>query len=127
MQAVLPSMIGSGGGKIVNVSSVAALIGMQNTAAYAAAKGGILGLSRQAAIQDASEKIRVNVLAPGTIETPILGDIPKELYDVMIAGTPAGRLGNPDDVASMALHLHGSGGDLVTGQTFVVDGGGTAH
>jgi len=127
MQAVLPAMMKAGGGKIVNVSSVAALIGMQNTAAYAAAKGGIIGISRQTAIQYAAEKIRVNVIAPGTIETPILGDIPQELYDAMIAGTPAGRLGKPDDVAAMAVHLLGPGGDFITGQTFVIDGGWTAH
>ncbi len=127
MKSVLPSMIESGGGKVVNVSSVAALIGMQNTAAYAAAKGGIIALSRQTAIQYAAEKVLVNVLAPGTIETPILGDIPQELYDAMIAGTPAGRLGKPYDVASMAVHLLGDGGDFITGQTFVIDGGWTAH
>lgn len=127
MQAVLPAMMKAGGGKVVNVSSVAALIGMQNTAAYAAAKGGIIGISRQTAIQYAADKIRVNVIAPGTIETPILGDIPQELYDAMIAGTPAGRLGKPDDVAAMAVHLLGPGGDFITGQTFVIDGGWTAH
>ncbi|UZF45690.1 SDR family NAD(P)-dependent oxidoreductase [Rhodococcus rhodochrous] len=127
MQAVIPAMMKAGGGKVVNVSSVAALIGMQNTAAYAAAKGGIIGISRQTAIQYAAEKIRVNVIAPGTIETPILGDIPQELYDAMIAGTPAGRLGTPDDVAAMAVHLLGPGGDFITGQTFVIDGGWTAH
>ncbi len=127
MQAVIPAMMKAGGGKVVNVSSVAALIGMQNTAAYAAAKGGIIGISRQTAIQYAAEKIRVNVIAPGTIETPILGDIPQELYDAMIAGTPAGRLGTPDDVAAMAVHILGPGGDFITGQTFVIDGGWTAH
>ncbi|MET8431113.1 SDR family NAD(P)-dependent oxidoreductase [Nocardia sp. NPDC004860] len=127
MQAVIPSMIESGGGKIVNVSSVAALIGMQNTAAYAAAKGGIIALSRQTSIQYAADKVRVNVIAPGTIETPILGDIPKELYDAMTAGTPAGRLGQPEDVASLAVHLLSAGGDFIVGQTFVIDGGWTAH
>ncbi|MGW5110664.1 SDR family NAD(P)-dependent oxidoreductase [Nocardia sp. NPDC004123] len=127
MQAVIPSMIESGGGKIVNISSVAALIGMQNTAAYAAAKGGIIALSRQTSIQYAADKVRVNVIAPGTIETPILGDIPKELYDAMIAGTPAGRLGQPEDVASLAVHLLSAGGDFIVGQTFVIDGGWTAH
>lgn len=127
MNAVLPVIIESGGGKVVNVSSVAALIGMPNTAAYAAAKGGIIGLSRQSAIQYASAKIHVNVIAPGTIETPILGDIPAELYDAMIAGTPAGRLGKPADVAAMAVHLLGPGADFMTGQTVVIDGGWTAH
>jgi NAD(P)-dependent dehydrogenase (short-subunit alcohol dehydrogenase family) len=127
MQAVLPTMIAAGGGKIVNISSVAALIGMQNTASYAAAKGGIIGLSRQTAIQYASDDVRVNVIAPGTIETPILGDIPQGLYDSMIAGTPVGRLGKPVDVAAMVVHLLGSGGDFITGQTFVIDGGWTAH
>lgn len=127
MKYVIPGMIASGGGRIVNISSVAAMIGMQNTAAYAAAKGGILGISRQTAIQYAAEKVRVNTISPGTIETPILGDIPQELYDAMIAGTPAGRLGQPSDVASMVVQLLSEHGDFITGQNFVIDGGWTAH
>lgn len=127
MRATLPHMIESGAGNIVNVSSVAGLIGMPNTAGYSASKGAILSLSRQAAMEYAKSNIRVNTISPGTIETPILGDISQETYDVMIAGTPLGKLGKPADVGALAAHLLGPLGEFITGQNFVVDGGWSAN
>jgi NAD(P)-dependent dehydrogenase (short-subunit alcohol dehydrogenase family) len=127
MKHVFPSMIEAGAGRIVNVSSVAGLIGMINVFAYSATKGGVIGMSRQAAVEYAAQGIQINCIAPGVIETPILGDITDELRAVCEANTPVGRLGRPEDVGRMAVHLLGPGGDFITGQVFTVDGGWTAH
>jgi NAD(P)-dependent dehydrogenase (short-subunit alcohol dehydrogenase family) len=127
MRAVFPSMIENGGGRIVNVSSVAGLIGMINVFAYSAAKGGVIGMTRQAAVEYAGKGIQINAICPGIIETPILGDVTDELRQVCETNTPVGRLGRPEDIGRMMVYLLGPGGDFVTGQVFTVDGGWTAH
>lgn len=127
MRAVFPGMIERGGGRIVNVASLAALVGIPNLLAYSAAKGGVVSMSRQAAIEYAAHKILINVVAPGIIETPILGDITDELRAYCSAATPLGRLGRPEDIAAMILHLAGPGGAFVTGHVFPVDGGWAAQ
>jgi NAD(P)-dependent dehydrogenase (short-subunit alcohol dehydrogenase family) len=127
MKTVFPSMIENGGGRIVNIASVAGLIGMINVFAYSAAKGGVIGMSRQAAIEYAAKGIQINAVAPGIIETPILGDVTDELRSVCETNTPVGRLGRPEDIGRMCVYLLGPGGDFVTGQVFTVDGGWTAH
>ncbi|HEX4106574.1 MAG TPA: SDR family NAD(P)-dependent oxidoreductase [Solirubrobacteraceae bacterium] len=127
MRAVMPSMIEAGGGAIVNVSSVAGLVGMVNVFTYSAAKGGVIGMSRQAAVEYAKSGIRVNVICPGIIETPILGDITDELRAHCEAFTPVARLGKPDDIAAMAIHLGKPESAFVTGQVIAVDGGWTAQ
>ena len=127
MHSVFPSMIENGGGRVVNIASVAGLIGMINVFAYSAAKGGVIGMSRQAAVEYAAHGIQINAIAPGIIETPILGDITDELRGVCEANTPVGRLGRPDDIGRMCVYLLGHGGDFATGQVFTIDGGWTAH
>lgn len=127
MRAVIPGMSGNGGGRIVNVASMAGLIGIKNLAAYSAAKGGVISLSRQTAIQYAADNILVNVIAPGIIETPILNDCPDSMKIALKAATPIGRLGRPDEIASMIVHLAGAGGSFITGQVFAIDGGWTAQ
>lgn len=127
MRSVYPHFIESGGGRVVNVASVAGLIGMVNVASYSASKGGLIGLSRQAAIEYAAKKINVNVVCPGIIQTPMLGEISTELYDACVAGTPVGRLGEPADIGHSVIHLLGPGGAFVTGQVLSVDGGWTAQ
>jgi NAD(P)-dependent dehydrogenase (short-subunit alcohol dehydrogenase family) len=127
MRAVLRHFIDNGGGKIVNVASTAGLIGMPDVLAYSAAKGGVIAMSRQVAVQYAAHNIQVNVIAPGVTETPILGNITDELRAVVTAITPVGRLGLPREVATMIVHLLGSTSDFITGQVIAVDGGMTAH
>jgi len=127
MKSVLPSMLDNGGGKIVNVASTAGLIGMPNVVAYSAAKGGVIAMSRQVAIEYAARNIRVNIIAPGVTKTSMLGDITEDLLNMVTAATPAGRLGAPEDPGAMIVYLLGQGSDFITGQVIAVDGGWTAQ
>jgi NAD(P)-dependent dehydrogenase (short-subunit alcohol dehydrogenase family) len=127
MKSVLPSMLDTGGGKIVNVASTAGLIGMPNVVAYSAAKGGVIAMSRQVAIEYAARNIRVNIIAPGVTKTSMLGDITEDLLNMVTAATPAGRLGAPEDPGAMIVYLLGPGSDFITGQVIAVDGGWTAQ
>ena len=127
MQAVINPMLEAGGGKIVNVASTAGLIGMQNTLAYSASKGGVIAMSRQVAIEYAAKNIRVNVVAPGVTQTPMLGDITEELLAQVTAATPAGVLGKPEDVGAAIVFFLSSNSDFVRGQVLAVDGGWTAQ
>lgn len=127
MRAVLRQMLDSGGGKIVNVASTAGLIGMPNVVSYSAAKGGVIAMSRQVAVEFAARNVQVNVVAPGVTETSMLGDITDELRAAVKAATPAGRIGRAEDVATLIVHLLGSTSDFITGQVIPVDGGWTAQ
>jgi NAD(P)-dependent dehydrogenase (short-subunit alcohol dehydrogenase family) len=127
MRSVIRHMLDSGGGKIVNYASTAGLIGMPNVVAYSATKGGVAAMSRQVAIEFASQNIRVNVIAPGVTKTSMLGDITEELLSAVTAATPAGRIGQPEDPANLTVFLLGSTSDFITGQVFPVDGGWTAQ
>lgn len=127
MQSVMQHMLDNGGGKIVNVSSTAGLIGMPNVVSYSAAKGGVIAMSRQVAIEFAARNIRVNVVAPGVTKTSMLGDITEELLTAVTAATPAGRIGEAEDLGSAIVYLLGSTSDFITGQVIPVDGGWTAQ
>ncbi len=127
MRAVIPGMIERGGGAIVNVASVAGLVGMLNVFTYAATKGAVIAMSKQAAIEYAGSKIRINVICPGIIETPILGDITPELKAYCESQTPLARLGQPLDIGVMAVHLARPESSFITGQVIAIDGGWTAQ
>lgn len=127
MRACLPAMIEAGGGAIVNVASVAGLVGMVNVFTYSASKGAVIGMSRQAAVEYASTGVTINVICPGIIATPMLGDITDELRAHCEAATPVGRLGQPHDIAAMLVHLARPESAFITGQTFAIDGGWTAQ
>ena len=114
------------GGSIVNVSSGAGMRGMANLADYVASKHGVIGLTRAAALETARKQIRVNVVCPGTIDTPMLlgfsgGD--RSSMESMGAMSPIGRLGTAEEVAETILWLCSDASSLVTGAVIAVDGG----
>ena len=117
------------GGAIVNTSSVAGLIGLPGIAAYDASKHGIVGLTRTAALEYAQQKIRVNAVCPGAIQTPMLdrfmGGRPGGREE-MVRTEPIGRIGTPEEIASAVVWLCSDKASFVTGQAIAVDGGWTA-
>ncbi len=126
---ILPEMLKQGKGKIVNIASIAGLVGFETSGAYCASKGGIIALTRAMALEYAKNKINVNCIAPGIIKTAMTKDM---LNDPAVkAGfeqaTPYPRLGEPEDIASAALYLASDESDFVTGEVLVVDGGWTVR
>ena len=123
MRALIPGMVTRGAGRIVNVASLAAEVGLPGLAAYTASKAGVAGLTRQAAVEYAGAGLRINALAPGMIETPMIAGNPPEALEAFLEKTPAGRPGQPEEIAEIILFLAGPGAAFITGQTISVDGG----
>lgn len=123
MQAVIPHMQSNGGGKIVNISSLAALKGLENLASYSAAKAGVIGLTQQAALNYAPDNILINAICPGTIDTPILADITPEMRKQNENSHMIKRLGRPAEIAGKMAYFFSEDGDFSTGLTESVDGG----
>ena len=111
------------GGSILNLSSGVATTGLRNRAAYTASKGAILSLTRNMALDYAPDKVRVNCLCPGFVNTPLLATLPPERRARLTALHPLGRLGEPEDIAHMALFLMSDQASWITGQAIAVDGG----
>ncbi len=128
MKHEIPLMLKQGGGAIVNTSSGAGVKGFAGQAAYCAAKYGIVGLSKAAALDYAKSNIRVNVVCPGIIETPMMdrfsGGTP-EGRERVIAQEPVGRMGKPEEIAAAVLWLCSDAASFVTGHAMVIDGGQT--
>lgn len=123
----VPEIAKQGKGKIINTASIAGLVGFQGTSAYCAAKGAVVNLTREMALDLAAQKINVNAIAPGIIKTNMTKDIladPKTANG-MLAQTPIGRLGEPEDIAYLAVYLASDESDFMTGQTIAIDGGWT--
>ena len=128
MKAAIPAMRVAGGGSIINISSVGGLRGRPMTAAYAATKFAIRGMTKCAALEVGHDGIRVNSVHPGSIDTDMtrgaeFADIDKQAYH---AALPIPRVGTPDDVAQVVLFLASDDSRYCTGAEFVVDGGQTA-
>lgn len=130
IQAVLPEMLAQGAGAIINIASVvSSLKGVPNRAAYGASKGAVIGLTKSVAADFAAKGVRCNAICPGTIDTPSLHDRIRQFDDpvaaraAFIARQPLGRLGKPEEVAALAVHLASDEAAFTTGATFVVDGG----
>jgi len=123
----IPGMAARGGGSIVNVASVAALVGLRNRAAYCASKGAVVALTRALAVDHVGDGIRVNAVCPGTVDTPwvhrLVGEAGETLDDLR-ARQAMGRLGTPDEIAEAILYL--AAAEFVTGSVLVIDGGLTA-
>jgi NAD(P)-dependent dehydrogenase (short-subunit alcohol dehydrogenase family) len=122
-RAALRLMEESGGGAIVNMASVAGLAGIPGLAHYGAAKAGIIGFTKSVALEVGAGKIRVNAIAPGLIDTPLVADIPPMLRQVTILRTPLGRMGTPEEIAEVALFLVSDEASFVTGQVVSPNGG----
>jgi NAD(P)-dependent dehydrogenase (short-subunit alcohol dehydrogenase family) len=111
------------GGSILHLSSGVATTGLRNRAAYTASKGAIISLTRNMALDYAADKVRVNCLCPGFVNTPLLATLPPERRARLAALHPLGRLGEPEDIAHMALFLISDQASWITGQAIAVDGG----
>jgi len=123
MRYQIPAMKAAGGGSIVNISSILGQVGFRNAPAYVAAKHGIVGLTKNAAIEYAQENIRANVVGPGFIRTPLLDHMSEETLKTIAAMHPMNRLGTVAEVADLALWLASDRASFVTGAYFAVDGG----
>jgi NAD(P)-dependent dehydrogenase (short-subunit alcohol dehydrogenase family) len=129
MKYEIQYMLKAGGGAIVNNASIAGMIADPGISAYVAAKHAVIGLSKAAAIEYASQGIRINALAPGLVETGMTKawfDDPN-IRSHFLANTPMGRIAKPEEIANMVLFLCSDSSSFATGQVFVIDGGYTAH
>jgi 3-oxoacyl-[acyl-carrier protein] reductase len=122
-RAVVPHMIRAGGGVILNATSVVALYGNFGQTNYIASKAGVIGMTRTWARELGRYHIRVNAVAPGIIATDIFQNTPEAAVQALIARTPLGRIGQPEDVAEVYLWLASAAAGFVTGAVISVDGG----
>lgn len=134
-RAAVPHLIEAGGGSIINQGSVAAVVGVPNFASYCAAKGAVVALTRSMAVDLAAHRIRVNVICPGTVYTPLMepmlrargdGDLAAGLAKTLLK-YPIGRLGTPGEIARVALFLACDDASFLTGSTLTADGGMTVQ
>ncbi|HEY0731469.1 MAG TPA: glucose 1-dehydrogenase [Chitinophagaceae bacterium] len=119
----IPAMLSSGGGSIVNVASILGKVGTKGSAAYVAAKHGVIGLTESAALEYASQNIRINSIGPGYILTPLLSSLDEATMKALVGLHPIGRLGKAEEVAALALWLNSDKASFVTGAYYNVDGG----
>jgi NAD(P)-dependent dehydrogenase (short-subunit alcohol dehydrogenase family) len=123
----IPGMAARGGGSIVNMASVAGLVGLRNRAAYCASKGAVISLTRALAVDHVADGIRVNAVAPGTVDSPwvrrLIEDVGESL-DALRARQPLGRLGTPEEIADAVAYV--AAAEFVTGSVLTIDGGLTA-
>lgn len=122
-RAVVPHMIAAGGGVIVSASSVVGLYGNFGQTNYTATKAGVIAMTRTWARELGRYKIRVNAVAPGFIATEILKSMPEKVLDSMVAHTPLGRMGQPEDIAEAYVWLASDAASFVHGAVLSVDGG----
>jgi NAD(P)-dependent dehydrogenase (short-subunit alcohol dehydrogenase family) len=127
-RAAIPHMLDQGKGVFVNTASSSAFVGGGGDAAYTASKHGVVGLTRQLAVEYAKQGIRANALCPGATATPMTAPNrgPDGPYDEFIASTPAGRWARPEEMANLAFYLASDEADFVHGAAWCIDGGWTA-
>jgi NAD(P)-dependent dehydrogenase (short-subunit alcohol dehydrogenase family) len=128
MRSQIPAMAAAGGGSIVNVSSILGSVAFRGASAYVAAKHGLLGLTRAAALDHAGDGVRVNAVGPAFIATPLLTDnLEQDMLDGLAALHPAGRIGTAQEVSALVCFLLSDRASFITGSYHLVDGGYTAQ
>jgi len=123
MRHQIPAMLKSGGGSIINMASILGAVGFINSSGYVAAKHGVVGLTQTAAIEYATQGIRVNAVGPGFINTPLLNALPMDALAGIAAMHPMNRLGESREVADLVAFLASDKASFITGSYYNVDGG----
>lgn len=125
MRFQIPAMLATGGGSIVNVASILGQVGFATASAYVSAKHGVVGLTKNAAIEYATQGIRVNAVGPAFIRTPLIADLENDpqTRDMLIGLHPMGRLGESEEVAELVAFLSSDAASFITGGYHPVDGG----
>lgn len=125
MRYEIPAMLKTGGGSIVNMASILGQVAFSGAPAYVAAKHGIVGLTRNAAVEYAKQGIRVNAVGPGFIQTPMIAGVDNDpaMHSALVAMHPIGRLGKSEEVAELVIWLSSDKASFVTGSYYAVDGG----
>jgi NAD(P)-dependent dehydrogenase (short-subunit alcohol dehydrogenase family) len=130
MKYEIPAMLKKGG-SIINTSSIAGVVGIEEGSLYTASKHAVIGFTKSAALEYAKAKIRINAICPGAIDTPLLrnlyGSNYKKYFKDVAAEHPIGRIGQPEDVANLVVFLASSKSSFMTGQAYLIDGGFTAE
>jgi NAD(P)-dependent dehydrogenase (short-subunit alcohol dehydrogenase family) len=128
MRYEIPAMLDSGGGSVVNIASILGSVGFATSSAYVAAKHGVVGLTKSAAIEYSAQGVRVNSVGPGFIDTPLLAaNLDEETQKAIAAMHPIGRLGKPQEVADLVAFLASDEAAFCTGAYYLVDGAYTAN
>jgi NAD(P)-dependent dehydrogenase (short-subunit alcohol dehydrogenase family) len=123
MQAVIPGMVAAGGGSIVNVASIVALVGLQGSIPYQASKAAVLGLTRGAAVTYGADNVRVNAICPGLVVTGMTASASQQSFEAVRARIPLGREGRVEEVSAAVAFLASDEASYITGVTLPVDGG----
>lgn len=123
MNRQIPAMLDSGGGSVINMASILGSVGSPGVAGYVAAKHGVVGLTKSAALDYGDQNIRVNAVGPGYIKTPLLDEMDEEQINQLVGLHPMGRLGKPEEIAELVLWLASDKSSFVTGSYHPVDGG----
>ncbi|UOE42942.1 SDR family NAD(P)-dependent oxidoreductase [Agromyces larvae] len=127
MKAQLPAIVANGGGAIVNMASILGSVGFASSSAYVSAKHGLVGLTKNAALEYAPLGVRVNSVGPGFIKTPLIdANLDEATQQFLVSKHPIGRLGEADEVAALAVFLASDAASFITGSYHLVDGGYTA-
>lgn len=127
LRSEIPAILASGGGAIVNISSILGLNGMAGRAAYVAAKHGVVGLTKSAALDYAETGLRINAVAPGYVDTPLLKNRTADERKSIAQMHPMGKMAEPHEIAEVIAFLLSARASFVTGQTYLVDGGYSAR
>ena len=125
MKFEIPAILSSGGGAIVNMASILGQVAFETSPAYVAAKHGVVGLTKTAAVEYAKENLRINAVGPAFIHTPLIAGLEEntQVRDMLISLHPMGRLGESDEVAELVIWLSSEKASFVTGTYYAVDGG----